>query len=65
MARKFQVIKCSSCGECVPNGNFCNKCGEVLPRAFVEREVMICGSCGRAVAKAFYCTACGMRQKAK
>ena len=57
----FMLVKCATCGECVPAGTFCGECGDKLYSGTGYRETINCPVCGRDVAQAKFCSACGHR----
>ena len=55
---------CERCGELVPSGNYCSKCGarhrkQIEARALTTREQTICQYCNSHVWKEAHCSNCG------
>lgn len=48
-----EYVECPSCGQEVPEGNFCDQCGQPLP------QYVRCGSCGCKIPEGEFCGHCG------
>ncbi|MFT8425448.1 MAG: hypothetical protein ABF682_01180 [Liquorilactobacillus sp.] len=66
MKLKYEMLVCCSCGEVVPQGNYCVECGKEFVDTLDRREniaVGTCVNCGSLTPNKEYCSICGYNKK--